>query len=202
MMERSICAHCQRILEGHPGFCPYCGASTGYSGSQQTVPAVQGEQVLAGFWKRFAASLIDQLVLSVPFYIVYFALALPMLMELESNPTPTNEEMFAMGGTMLVVIAVSFLVSAFYFAIMEGVKGATLGKMALGLRVVDIRTGQPVGIGRGFGRFFGRFLSSIPLNLGYLWMLWDNRKQTWHDKMTSAVVIEGQNSKASTINFN
>ena len=36
---------------------------------------------------------------------------------------------------------------------------------------------------------FGRILSTIPLLLGYFWMLWDSEKQTWHDKLAGSVVV-------------
>ena len=43
--------------------------------------------------------------------------------------------------------------------------------------------------GRAFIRYIGRIVSAIPLLLGYFWMLWDNEKQTWHDKFAGAVVV-------------
>ena len=50
---------------------------------------------------------------------------------------------------------------------------------------------QPgVGTGRGVGRYFGRILSAFPLLLGYFWMLWDGRQQTWHDQLASTLVVK------------
>ena len=43
----------------------------------------------------------------------------------------------------------------------------------------------------GIGRYFARWLSAIPLLLGYFWMLWDPKKQTWHDKLVSTIVVKG-----------
>jgi uncharacterized RDD family membrane protein YckC len=76
-----------------------------------------------------------------------------------------------------------------YYAILEGTRGQTLGKMALGIKVVDADNGGFIGIPRGIGRYFARILSAIVLGLGYLWMLWDPRKQCWHDKLVRSVVI-------------
>jgi uncharacterized RDD family membrane protein YckC len=42
---------------------------------------------------------------------------------------------------------------------------------------------------RGLVRELGRILSAIPFYLGYLWMLWDPEKQTWHDKLVRSVVV-------------
>ena len=47
----------------------------------------------------------------------------------------------------------------------------------------------PIGTGRSVGRLVGSFVSGWFFYLGYLWMLWDSEKQTWHDKMVSSVVI-------------
>ena len=72
---------------------------------------------------------------------------------------------------------------------MEGRTGQTVGKRALGVRVLDARTGTPIGVGRAIGRHFGKIISAIPCGLGYLWMLWDPNKQTWHDKMVGSYVV-------------
>ena len=38
-------------------------------------------------------------------------------------------------------------------------------------------------------RYFGRIISTIPLFLGYFWMLWDREKQCWQDKIAGSVVV-------------
>jgi uncharacterized RDD family membrane protein YckC len=85
------------------------------------------------------------------------------------------------------------LVGIAYFGYLEGgPKGQTLGKMALGIRVVDFSSGGPIGYGRGVVRYLGRIISGIVFLLGYLWMLWDKEKQTWHDKIATTVVVPVQ----------
>jgi uncharacterized RDD family membrane protein YckC len=76
-----------------------------------------------------------------------------------------------------------------YVAKLEGTKGQTLGAQAMGIRVVDIYTQAPIGAGRAIGRYFARILSGFLCGLGYLWMLWDDQAQTWHDKLSNSVVI-------------
>jgi uncharacterized RDD family membrane protein YckC len=49
--------------------------------------------------------------------------------------------------------------------------------------------GGPIGYGRGLLRYVGKITSSIPCLLGFLWMLWDREKQTWHDKIATTVVV-------------
>lgn len=57
--------------------------------------------------------------------------------------------------------------------------------------MVDATTGGPIGAGRALGRYlFAAFISSNICLLGYLWNIWDKRKQTWHDKVVNSVVVK------------
>ncbi len=120
----------------------------------------------AGFWQRFAAYLLDFIVLAIVNAILLVVVGRP-------------------AGTVLGII-----VGIAYWVYFEGSPaGQTLGKKALGIRVIDFSTGGPIGYGRAFVRYIGRILSTIPLLLGFLWMLWDKEKQTWEDKLATAVVV-------------
>ncbi len=55
--------------------------------------------------------------------------------------------------------------------------------------MIDFGYGGPIGNGRGFIRNLVRVLSWFVFGLGYLWMLWDREKQTWHDKAAGTVVV-------------
>ncbi len=68
-------------------------------------------------------------------------------------------------------------------------RGQSWGHKATGIRIVDQNTGQSISAWRVFGRQFARILSGAVCYLGYLWMLWDSRKQTWHDKIVGTVVV-------------
>jgi uncharacterized RDD family membrane protein YckC len=120
----------------------------------------------AGFWKRFWALFLDNIVCWVMIVILGVVLR---------------------HGTGLVL---GFILSIGYFIYFEGSQsGATPGKRAMGIRIIDERTGDPIGYGRSVVRLFGRFISGLFLDLGYLWMLWDDEKQCWHDKMSHDVVV-------------
>src|SRR5690606_7539378 len=100
-------------------------------------------------------------------------------------PTGETWAMFALLGVLALVGAV------LYHTLLIGRTGQTLGKRALGLRVVDAGNGMPIGAGRALGRYlFATFISGNICGLGYLWAIWDGRKQTWHDKVVSSVVVE------------
>lgn len=120
----------------------------------------------AGFWRRFAAAFVDGLVIGVPVAIIAIAIG--------SN----------------AVYILWTLVGLVYFTYFEGSdSGQTVGKRALGIRVIDFGTGGSIGYGRAAIRWVARIISSIPCYLGYLWMLWDKEKQTWHDKLANDVVV-------------
>jgi uncharacterized RDD family membrane protein YckC len=55
--------------------------------------------------------------------------------------------------------------------------------------VVDFESAGSVPIGRAMVRSLVRTFLSGLLMLGYLWMLWDPQKQTWHDRLTHTTVV-------------
>jgi uncharacterized RDD family membrane protein YckC len=118
----------------------------------------------AGFWIRFAAALIDGILVGIPATILQVTAG-------------------ATGYGLGILLGIAYYV---YF---EGSTGQTIGKKAAGIRVVDIRGGGAIGFTRAFLRYVGRILSFIVVLLGYLWMLWDPQKQTWHDKIANSVVV-------------
>lgn len=136
------------------------------SGSEEQPSEQRGPtSARAGFWRRFAAAFVDGIVLSLAYFV--------LLAFVEENPASLLNLLIGIG----------------YYTYLEGSSGQTLGKKALGIRVVDLGGGGAIGYGRAFIRYIGRIVSAIPLFLGYLWMLWDKEKQTWHDKFASSVVV-------------
>jgi uncharacterized RDD family membrane protein YckC len=118
----------------------------------------------AGFWRRFGAAVIDALVVVVVEFILKAVL---------DNAG----------------VALSFVFSFGYYTYFHGRTGQTPGDAALGIRVVDIDSGEVIGYGRAFGRALVSIVSGLVIAIGYLWMLWDPRKQTWHDKAVSSLPV-------------
>ena len=82
------------------------------------------------------------------------------------------------------------LFAIYYYVFLLGRTGQTVGRKAVGIKVVDKMTGQPIGPGRAFVRLLVRSIASGAIcGLGYSWMLWDEEKQTWHDKVANSYVI-------------
>ena len=148
---------------------------------------------MANFGQRLGAILIDGLICSALYVPAIIAAAAgpkePGVCEdFDGNIEPCD--VLTDGAVILVVLLglVAAVGIVAYWGIMVG-KGQTVGMKALSIRVADINTGQPIGTGRGIGRYFAMILSSFLCYLGFLWMLWDDRSQTWHDKMLSTVVV-------------
>jgi uncharacterized RDD family membrane protein YckC len=99
------------------------------------------------------------------------------------RPTDSTYALYAL------ILFAGFVAGILYYGLMDGRTGQTIGKRALGVKVVDVQTGAPIGVGRAIGRHFAAILSAIPCGLGYLWMLWDPNKQTWHDKIVRSYVV-------------
>ena len=76
-----------------------------------------------------------------------------------------------------------------YYVALTGLKGQTLGKMALGIMVVNAQ-GEPPGIRRAaFREIVGKLVSEIVIFLGYLWIGWDRKKRGWHDHIANTCVV-------------
>jgi uncharacterized RDD family membrane protein YckC len=124
----------------------------------------------AGFGRRLVAAFVDGLVVGVVNAVVSVLL----------------------GASPGLRAALSLVLSAAYFTFFHGRTGQTPGDAALAIRVVDLRdgTGRPLGYARALTRWAGSILSAIPIFVGYLWMLWDGERQTWHDKLAGSAVVD------------
>jgi uncharacterized RDD family membrane protein YckC len=98
------------------------------------------------------------------------------------------------GGSLaagIVIAAVGLLVYLFVYLRALAKTGQTWGRRIVGIKVVKADTGAAPGWGTAIGRsLFAYIVSANVCYLGYLWMLWDSQKQTWHDKVASTRVIK------------
>jgi uncharacterized RDD family membrane protein YckC len=154
--------------------------------------------VYAGFWMRFLAYIIDDLIISVVALIILLPLGgvmgLGAFFGMNATPDQFSDEATAglavamMSAVMLMVLVVSVL-QWLYFAIMESsVRQATLGKMALGLLVTDMH-GNRLSFGRATGRYFGKIISGAILMIGYIMAGFTQQKQALHDILAGCLVV-------------
>ncbi len=173
-----------------PGYPPY-----GYA-----APPVGGER--AGFGIRLGSFLLDGLLyglLSLVFIIPAFIIGFAAFDGCEFRSVGENtNELFCPadtpnGGVLAAAIAIGalgYLFVAFIYLRALG-RGQTWGCKIVGIKVIGETSGEPIGFGRALGRqLFASFISAQVLYLGYLWMLWDDKKQTWQDKVVGSIVVK------------
>ena len=139
---------------------------------------------LASWGRRLAALALDGLILGVT-VVAAVLLAGVSLSELND---------LLIEGDTLVVIALFVLPEAIYDTVMIGSRNQTLGKMAVGIKVVDADDRAPIGYARAFRRWLSTAalwaLFTVPGVVDHLWPLRDHRNQTFHDKFARSVVVK------------
>ncbi|MEV0737190.1 RDD family protein [Streptomyces sp. NPDC050549] len=183
------------------------GGQPGYGYPQQPGypggPGVPGAPRIASMGRRFGARLIDGVIL----FVIYFVLSLAgvagsisAIKDCDPNASDyqscVDDAASHMVGAIGAVIGALMICSLLYEWLMIGLVGATLGKMAVGLRVVKADTGQKPGLGSSIIRWVIPLVGSLACGIGqlvvYLSPFWDKsgRQQGWHDKAASTMVIQ------------
>jgi uncharacterized RDD family membrane protein YckC len=157
--------------------------------SQQVPPRTTGGSgpsgPRAGFGSRLGAALVDWVITTAVVQGIALATG-NNLFEYTRTDASVEFHFRATGWLAIVLMALPLV----YYAFLEGgASGQTLGKKLLSIKVADFDSGGPIGFGRGALRYIGRIASAFACFLGYLWMLWDSEKQTWHDKIAQTVVV-------------
>ena len=132
--------------------------------------------VYAGFWRRAGATLLDGVIVSI----------VNLLLTMLINLLPQTETVVA-----TIINTTSLLIGIGYYIYFIGNRGQTPGKMIMKIKVQDIANGEILGYKRAISReVFGKFISGVVFGLGYLLMIRDKDKQTWHDKIAKSVVVK------------
>jgi uncharacterized RDD family membrane protein YckC len=134
----------------------------------------------AGFWIRFGAKVIDGLILGVPYFVI-MALLLPAFSG-SRGPGP----MFA---AQILIQGMFYVINAAYYIFFVGKFGATLGKMAVKIKIVTAE-GDRVSYARATGRMFAEILSGIICYIGYLMAAFDEEKRALHDRICNTRVVK------------
>lgn len=171
---------------------PYAPPRTALQGTSAYVGG--NEVVYAGFWKRFAAYAIDTVVLMVVTWIVQMVVMAGMFgatMGLSGGDDASG--LLAGAGFMGILVGMVLVpigLQAVYFAWMHAsARQATLGKMAVGIKVTD-EDGYPISFMRGIGRFFATIISSLIAMVGYIMAGFTDRKRALHDMIAGTLVVD------------
>jgi uncharacterized RDD family membrane protein YckC len=139
-----------------------------------------------GFWIRFGARLIDGFLLG----IVQASLALAIFGAFAAQFRPNliaSEPLGLRVSFQILSYAIGFLYEVFFLHY----RGATLGKMALGLQVVR-SNGESLGWGVCIARYFMNFVSGLILLIGYIMAGFDSEKRALHDRVCDTRVVYKQ----------
>lgn len=213
-----FCSKCGSQVADTAAFCPTCGQRTGEDAAPRGIPLAPGGFTppataaplapsaapvayapattarplgYAGFWLRFVAWIIDQIVLR----IVLTFVTLPLLAAsglrnmIFTHPPQSPEEVIALLGAFSKFIVLGVVIEWLYYALLESSAWqATIGKKTLGLEVTDL-AGRRISFARATGRYFGKFISAIIFLIGYIMAGFTEKKQALHDMMAGCLVM-------------
>lgn len=151
----------------------------------------------AGFWMRFAAAFIDWAILAVVgilfIPVLYLFGIIGALFGAGLGAVFGGSEgaaITAFAAGLLIVFLVALLINWLYYALMERSKlQGSLGKLALGIIVVD-ENGQRITFDRATRRYFAKYLSALVLFIGFIMAAFTEKKQALHDSISGCLVIE------------
>ncbi|MGW5292343.1 RDD family protein [Streptomyces bacillaris] len=147
-----------------------------YGGGYPQQPGYgSGMPQLAHWGLRAGGLIIDGLVIGLPYGIL----------------VGIGGAMGDAAGGIIALLGVLLMIGlAIWQLYQEGTTGQTIGKKAVGIRLLREADGRPLGFGMAFVRRLAHFLDSIACYIGWLWPLWDEKKQTFADKVCSSVVVK------------
>ena len=167
---------------------PYGGQPSPYGQPDPSGQAPGGQQGYgapsAGYasWvQRVGAYLIDGLLVFVGYIPAVIGGAI----------SGASSDGTSAAGLFLTLVGFVLAISVFVWntCLQGGRTGYSIGKGALGIKLISERTGQPIGAGMAFVRYLAHIIDALPCYVGYLWPLWDSKRQTFADKILGTVVI-------------
>lgn len=173
---RPFCSNCRVTLQGRD-YCARCKTEQ-LADLRSGVDATQVQ--LAGIGRRFVAVWIDGIIIAIPLMIVMFTVMFPAMMAKQGQPPPPWTTFVSWALAPLYIL---------YEGLMLSARGQTLGKMALGIKVVQ-PGGQAISRGQAWGRAVvrGVFFSFLSL-INYLPALFTKEKTCIHDMAAKTRVV-------------
>ena len=177
-------------LPAPPPALPASDAAAGFPAGAMP-PQAQGsadhnDVVDAGFIRRLGAYLIDSMLIGSVYYVV---LMVGMVAVAIVAAGQDFEGDGFMAGLVLVYLLYPVLSLAYYAGMESSKLQATVGKLALGIKVVDGQ-GRRLGFGRATARWAGSIVSYLILYIGFFMAGWTRRKQALHDLMAGTFVVD------------
>ena len=158
----------------------------------------QSNVVYASFISRLVAMLIDGLIIGciqgIIITPILAAMGLGIASTVSGSEELSDEATVGLIGAIIAavgsIVLIVYAISLFYYAIMESSKAqASLGKMALGIKVTDL-DGNRISFGKAFLRAIGKLISSSIMLIGYIMAAFTEKKQGLHDIIANTIVVK------------
>ena len=143
-----------------------------------------------GFWKRTVAVLVDTFLIIL--------VTLPILIWVYGIEYLNNEHMEK--GSFDFII--NYVFPTIAVILLWKYYQATPGKMIFKATIVDAKTGGKPTLKQWIIRYLGYFVSLLPFGLGYFWVAFDKKKQSFHDKLAKTVVIQSKVIESERVEIN
>jgi len=188
----AVCLECGKVFpqgdmirHGQAWVCAGCKPIFLQKLSEGVAVGVDSSMRYAGFWIRFCAKFVDGLILAAVCFI-----PMMVVMAMIGGFANQGDKPSAMATVVPILFQLGYyVVFAAYSIFFVGKYGATPGKMACKLKVVDA-SGASIGYGRATGRFFAEILSGLICYIGYLMVIFDPEKRALHDRICNTRVIQ------------
>lgn len=179
-----FCPKCGATNEDVAVFCGKCGHNIHSAVAVQPAQTPIAAQVTyAGFWKRVGSHLIDGIIIGLVAGIIGGVIV-----------AAVGDGDYDDLSAQAIINGISFIGGWLYYAFMESSpRKATLGKMSLGIVVTDY-DGKQISFAKATGRYFGKLISAILLLIGFLMVVWTEKKQGLHDMMAGTLVVNEKKS--------
>ncbi len=211
------CSKCGAAMADGAAFCSNCGqgfpvavaarapilsasVAAPMEGGAAAIPAYAGYAAVprveyAGFWLRFLAFLIDNVVMGIAFVLILIPLIFltglgGFIGTIHPDEDFNDVGIFMLIGLIFLAATVSLVFTWLYHALMESSEWqATVGKKVLGLVVTDL-AGQRVSFWRATARHFAKIITNmVPAFIGYIMAGFTEKKQALHDMLAGCLVL-------------
>ena len=190
--SRQFCSECGRpfaaedlVRFGAAAVCAECKPN--YVQRMREGVATSNSFVYGGFWLRFAAVLIDGILLFIVVFPLRWAIAMMGTNRMGATDFAFTSSWLAFWSWGTVI---AYALEIAYYVYFISQKGATLGKMLVGVKVIT-PSGGPISVARAFGRYFARYLSWLILGIGFIMAAFDDQKRALHDHICNTRVVRG-----------
>ncbi|MDP9160286.1 MAG: RDD family protein [Acidobacteriota bacterium] len=183
-----FCSQCGALLAGISPAIPQIGAGQIPNYQPANPPAWTSQNLnhqYGGFWIRVVAAIIDGLLVNVVVAPIAFLIAATIGFAGLAVSMPGRGIHLV---SAIVGGALGFVGSWLYEAVMlSSSRQATLGKMAVSLKVTDL-AGNRFSFERATGRHFAKYISGATLGIGYIMAAFTDRHQALHDMIAGTLV--------------